>query len=290
MSEAAMGVLIDSANKTKGTTWQNNLWYSSTLEEKMDRAGFVSKHDQRIRKKQRKQLGKAGYNVRAIEEISQDDPKPGAEQSEIARGTITKGMLSSFTQSAVNTYMDGGTNRFDGIKFFSDHARLMYLDQIGGHHFDIDMGLGHMNLDRPYYHNDDEGLIPLMGAVAVSENEEISPLLRKLESREDRRMNGAEIREAGGIIAEKAAHAGAIVLNGMIASRPNNDYIKAALESLKKKFTVNEGNLGTGMGVQPILIYGPDELPEAEMRKKESLTVPPYLFDLQHLTDESENR
>lgn len=78
MSDAAMQVLAEAANKTEGTGWKNTLWYSNTLEMQMKKLGLVSKQAIKEREKQRKELRKLGYEIRAIEALSNERPVDAA--------------------------------------------------------------------------------------------------------------------------------------------------------------------------------------------------------------------
>ena len=300
MTDEAMQVLIESAAKTEDTAWQNNMWYSSTLERMMDEQGVVNEDDIAMRNVQRDQLRILGYNVREIEEIAQDDPqrlgliarwRRGGQQ-ERGRGRITKGDLGVMAEKATRLVQTDRRDRWDGVKHISDMARLMYLDQVGGHHLDVDMGLGQMDLSRPYYHNDPAGNIPLMGAVTATEEDPIAPALRTLQNRGEPNIGGHQVREAGRDVATQARDM-TDMLNGMLASRPGNENIKVAIEQLRTDAVSEHGEIPSGMIGNNALIFGQqgrDGRTQEEQRNMKSLAIPPYLFDLEHLTAESENR
>jgi len=301
MSQEALQVLMDSAEKTKNTTWQNNMWYSSTLEEKMESLELVNKDEVDIRNLQREILKASGYNVRQIEEVAEDEPQPlgffdklkGTKEPTRTRGRIAKGDLETMAQKATTKLQVGGQDRWDGVKHISDIARLMYLEQVGGHHFDVDMGLGEMDLNRSYYHNDPEGNIPLMGAVTAIGNDPIAESLTRLQGRNDNGgFSNPETRDAGTKVAEQARDMSGM-LNGMIASRPGNENIKEAIEVLRPDAVSKNGEIPSGMIANKELLFGSQGKQgrsQEEQRQINSLAVPPYLFDLEHLTSESENR
>ncbi len=301
MSQQAMKVLIESAEKTKDTAWQNNMWYSSTLEKTMDSSQLVGEDEREMRNLQREVLKELGYKVRQIEDIAEDDPKPlgtfdklrGKKEPERTRGRMTKGDLGIMAGKAASKLEKGGQDRWDGVKHISDIARLMYLDQVGGHHLDVDMGLGEMDLTRAYSHNDPKGNIPLLGAVTATESDPIAESLARLQHRNDNGgLSNPETREAGTRVAEQARDMTGM-LNGMIASRPGNDNIKEAIEQLRVDAVSRNGEIPSGMLANNALLFGEQGnqgIDHEEQGRMRSLAVPPYLFDLEHLTSESENR
>ncbi len=296
MSPEAMASLRESATKTEDTAFQNNLWYSSHLERQMDGAGIVGEDDQIRRGVQRQQLGLLGYNVRDIAELLEDDPRPpslmdralGRPAQVRTPGHLTQSDMGTMAAKATAHVQGGGADRWDGVKHISDMARLMYLNQVGGHHLDVDMGLGDMDLSRPYYHNDPAGRVPLMGAVTATNDDPIAASLAAVGPGSDRDLRDPETAAAGGRVAQQASDMTGM-LNGMIASRPGNPNLVAAIEQLRGDAIHPASDIPSGMTANPRLLYGAGPLP-ADRSVARNQAVPPYLFDLQHLTAESDNR
>src|SRR5262249_48647490 len=123
-------------------------------------------------------------------------------------------------------------NSYKGLTHLSDVARLLYLYHQGGHHFDVDMGLGRMDTGRRYHHNDPKGLVPLFGAVAVtSEGWEnlrvptISPSRPFLSFDPNVRDDASRIIKTAPVTAQN-------YLNGMLATRKNNERVLMALSAM----------------------------------------------------------
>lgn len=309
MSKSAMNVLMESAVKAQGTGWESNLWYSKSVEDKMDQAELTSRDDQERRALQREALEGAGFRIRPIEDLAQDDPARFmgglfGKRTERERGRLTKDDLETMADKVVASIASGGgkigtggTTKFDELKHFSDVARLLYLEREGGHHFDVDMGLGDMDLDRPYFHNDPNGNIPLLGSLTpVSGDEYVTSRLEKIGTRGQRDLSDRDTSTAAKEVAVQASEM-AFTLNGMIASRPGTPNLKAAIEHVRTDAIGNSPAIPSGMTVMKTLVSGEGngasasrEAAEAEASRRRALTVPPYLLDLEHLTDESDKR
>ena len=193
LSDAAMQVLRESAEKTQGTKWSNTLWYSDSLENAIEdddvNGNIISVEDRAVRAQQRGELIDLGYKVGPIEDLALPDPvEKSSFRSVLSKilgdtpplpppGSFYKKDFTTMAQKAVDKIKSGSSDRWDGIKHLSDIARLIYLQQIGGHHFDVDIGLGTMDLSRAYYHNDD-GQVPLFGSVTATSTD---PIARQLE-------------------------------------------------------------------------------------------------------------
>lgn len=329
MSKEALENLLESAQKTKNTNWEHNLWSSVWLETKMECEGLISDDEREKRQEQLDALQKAGYKIRRIEELcehlvpagseenkSSSAPRPSASSLVAELASLSRRIMSGFSspspapvreevqrtpgkltledvrkmaELAVDQLKPKDNPSYEGIKYMSDMARLMYLQAEGGHHFDVDMGLGSMDFKRQYYHNDPEGLVPLMGSVAVSaSDQDTAEALDWLGTPATRNFDNPVIAASAAHVTEQAATSSAM-LNGMIATRPDNPNVTCAIEQLRK-WNIDEGVLSSGMGVSSRLLYGNVKLNDAELNKKMNLSVPPYLLDLKHLTTESENR
>lgn len=267
MSDTAVKILIDSIKKTQGREWQHCLWYSSRIEEKI--AGKLGVEKIKRRDGQREALQAMGYRVEPIENqtvIETQDLETGAD---LASSTVLTG---------------GG---YDDVKYFSDLARLLYLQEHGGHHMDIDVGLGDMDLDAPYHHNDPTGNVPLLGSLArdPETSPEIVTDLAKIDEFHARPRSGATtpeaFRETAGKLAERAG-LGAGMFNALIASQAGTPNLAAAIDKLVAG--VGKKELLTGMGANRQLL-GVDEYHGFD--EQANLSVPPYLLRLEHLTAES---
>lgn len=296
MSDDAMKSLREAAAKTEDTAFQNNLWFSSHLERQMDGRGLVNEDDRARRDVQRTQLHALGYNIRDIGELLEDDPKPqgmmdrmlGRPAEARTPGRFTHGDFDKMATKAADHVEGGGADRWDGVKHISDISRLIYLQQVGGHHLDVDMGLGDMDLSRPYFHNDPAGRVPLMGAVTATNDDPIAHALAAVGPGSDRDLRDPATAEAATAVAHQARDMTGM-LNGMIASRPNNPHLGAALEQLHGDAIHPASDIPSGMTVNPTLLYGTGPRP-ADPTTARKQAVPPYLLDLQHLTAESDNR
>lgn len=185
----------------------------------------------------------------------------------------------------------GGKFKWDGIKHLSDMARLVYLNECGGHHLDVDMGLGAMDLDRPYYHNDTDGNIPLMGAVtAVSHDGIVESLHAASGTNSSRDLAKPAVRSAAEAVVARASDM-AFFLNGMIASRAHNPHFAEAIDFLRADAIHPSSVLPSGMTANKILVTGAPGSPVgADLDKERALTVPPYILELQHLTADTDSR
>lgn len=285
MSEDVMKILIESAAKTESTPWKNTLWFSSTLEKKLESAGVISEESKVEREKQRDKLRILGYEVKAIEEIA----KPMTGNMEREEGTLTDADLEIISEKASKEAIDEGAFRWDGIKHLSDIARLMYIHELGGHHFDVDMGLGNMDLNRAYYHNDSTGMVPLFGSVTAVSRDPIAIEIAYIANNREQSFKNVEMLEAAKKVVTQACDL-APMLNGMIASHPKNSNMTAAIESLRSDALITGADLPSGMSINKILLGGPNGLHTNEFLSNRGMAVPVYLLDVQHLSSESENR
>ncbi len=163
---------------------------------------------------------------------------------------------------------------------------------MGRHYFDVDIGLGSMDMKRTYFHNDPTGQVPLLGAVVISTKDAIAKELEILKYQEKPvDFDVPETMAAATSVAEMARDCSE-TLNGMIASRPHNPNIVQAIEQLRSDALAQGSRLTSGMVVNPALIFGANQKPcdSTELNRVHSLTVPPYLFDISHLTQESDAR
>lgn len=296
MSQAAMETLAETAEKTQGTPFVNNLWYSSHLEAAMDGAGQTSEVTRERRGLQRDVLRGLGYNVRDIAELAEDDPEPqgmfdrlrGRPAQQRTPGRLLKSDLGTMAGKASAKLADGGQDRWDGVKHISDIARLMYLNEVGGHHFDVDMGLGDMDLSHGYHHNDPNGLVPLLGAVTATSEDPIAADLARVGPGQDHDLRDPATAEAATRVATQARDMTGM-LNGMMASRPGNPRLGAAIEQLRPDALHPASEIPSGMTVNPTLLFGSGPRP-VDLQTPRAQAVPPYLLDLQHLTADSDNR
>ncbi|AXG72951.1 hypothetical protein DVK85_01365 [Flavobacterium arcticum] len=304
LSESAMKTLIDSAKKTEGTPWKHKLWYSKKFEDKIKKAepsfferfgqkGTDYKNDQakiKAREDQRAELKAKGYDIKAIEDLADGE-----------HGVTTK-ELDLSTDIAATSAKKGGEGAWDNLKYFSDIARLMYLHSEGGHHMDVDIGLGDMDMHKQYSHNDPNGEVPLMGTLArdmtpAGGGQEVS---EKLKRTTEHQVNPYKPEEAKQQyltdvkdLADKAT-TGSAMYNALIASRPKTNHIKAAIdktmETLRPKKEDQNPEFSSGMGASYEMLTGgrtPEHTQKLNTGMKQS--VPPYLLRLEHLTPESEN-
>lgn len=280
MSDHAMKILKESAEKTSGTSWKNTLWYSAQLEQKMDSMGIVDPVDQKKREEQREELRHLGYDVRPIESLA-------IRQEERVAGQVTESEMDEFTEKAIAHLKEDHNAPFEGIKWFSDLARLLYLYEVGGHHFDVDIGLGEMDFSREYYHNDLEGKIPLLGGISVDDTDPIAAEVKAVNSIRDRDLGNAEVAAAAKNVVERARDF-VNFFNPTIATRAGNNNFREAIESLRESNLI-PGPLSSGMTVNRLLLRS-EEGNQADILAIQSQTVPPYVLDIQHFTSESRNR
>ena len=309
MTESSMGTLLESADKTDGKGWQHTLWYSRNFEDsialqqpmttilgKSFATPFGAEktaydRDQariRLREEQRQTLRDRGYQVRSIEELIPEDgaSSSGVTQAELARGS----------QLAANSVKRGAG--YDDLKFFSDLARLMYLHAEGGLHMDVDIGLGDMDLDQTYHHNDDAGQVPLMGTLARDHSDAgggplVSEKLALIRQHRDgpygSGVSEEEYQAAVATLGERAV-AGAGMYNALIASRPGTAHLQAAVDGMAAHLRKPQPALVSGMTVNPELLGGQRDQADFGAKRNAGLaqSVPPYLLRLQHLTDDSD--
>lgn len=275
ISASAMTILIDSA-KRAAPGWKHTLWHSTGIESEL----HTPPDDKEMLASQRAQLAELGYDIRPIEGLVNGP------------SGITADDMAEATGQAAKRVRFGGEDRFDDVKYFSDLARLMYLHDIGGHHMDVDIGLGRMDTSGPYRHNDPNGQIPLLGTLARdnSDNDVISDLrnVNKLQDRPN--ISGAtDYLNSAERLVGKAHNAGSM-FNALIASQPGTENLKAGIAKLAAPLRKNnkmDRGLSSGMSVNSDLLLGPHPDPE-RLEAAAALSVPPYLLRLEHLTPESD--
>jgi hypothetical protein len=293
MNENTMNVLVESATKVKGKQWSNRLWYSATLENELynNKQPATTKEQRAKLKEQRKQLEKLGFTVTPIEELASAIVKQCAIEN--IEPPVTLQQIEKFAKGAAAMRIKGGAKSADGIKHLSDVARLMYGYHHGGHHFDTDMGLGTMNLDHAYKHNDPESNVPLMGAVGVVpyDYEKITGL----KPGEPIDVGTDEGKAAAAELIRVAPEV-ATTLNGMFATRAKNPHIKEALTAIGQLYDRSPTLATPGTNLSGIMVYGreiaanfdsPKSMAKTAMRK---MTVPPYILDGEAFTAESATR
>lgn len=297
LSREAMANLAESSGKTQDTDWQQTLWHSSTMERQFDEAGVFGEEQQVYRDLQRETLAGLGYNLRSIEELLVENERPAKKLGPITldrgvqreRGSVTHQDMEVMSGKALAKHGRGGDDRWDGVKHLSDMARLIYLKEEGGHHLDVDMGLGAMDLSRGYKHNDPDGRVPLMGSLtATNDDHDVVPHLRRV-APETRDMSNLLTAQSAGVLGTRAKEMSGM-LNGQIASQPGTEHLTQAVEEFRAEAVPGEGELPSGMIFNRTLLTGGEALDGPGMDRARGLTVPPYLLDLQHLTAESDNR
>ena len=300
LSESALATMLEASGKTEGTPWAHTLWYSRNFEEGIKKpwalfgqGGTDYRADQaKITKRdaQRRQLIESGYNIRAIEELVAEGPSTSG---------VTADELNQASGMAANSVNAG--RGYDDLKYVSDSARLMYLHAEGGHHMDVDIGLGDMDMHQQYYHNDAGGQVPLLGTLArdmtiEGGGQEVAPHLASSKKYRDNPYSGgvdeAQYREAVTALATRS-EAGAGMYNALIASQPGTVNLQAAIDrimrSMRKENPVDR-TLSTGMGANPELLAGirGGEGYNERLDVGAAASVPPYLLRLEHLTEESQ--
>ncbi|HLL53778.1 MAG TPA: hypothetical protein VK447_09545 [Myxococcaceae bacterium] len=277
MRDGALANLRDCMHQVNGLGWKCILWYSSTLEALLDKEK-IGKDARQMRALQRQALAHVGYDVRAIEELA-------SSKSIFRSHDVTKELLALFATWAADSVMEGS---WDGVKYFSDFARLFYLHELGGFHIDVDMGLGDMDLRATYFHNDPRGEVPLLGTLARdSTNKRIAKRFRYLKvCRKKRAVDPARYKECLEVLVDEA-ETGAVMYNGLIATRPKTRHCNVALVTYRDKLL--EGKmLDTGMSVQCILLCGDATTRGQKLALAMKLSVPPYVLRLDQLTEESD--
>ncbi|MDQ1919361.1 eCIS core domain-containing protein [Massilia pseudoviolaceinigra] len=303
LTDSAMDTLLDSATKTRDTPWTHTLWHSDAFEAGIRRPAppawkFMGAErdaydaDQaRIAKRneQRQQLRDAGYQTRAIESL-------------VANGNATSGVtpqeLAAASGIAANSVNQGGGEAWNDLKYFSDIARLMYLHAHGGHHMDVDIGLGDMDMGMQYAHNDPAGEVPLMGTLARDMTEggggpQVAPRLERAKAyRGSPYLSGVSADQYAADVAALGdrARIGSGMYNALIASRAGTGNVQAAINRIMLSMRGGAPSLSTGMGANPELLGGARGSAGHADRVEAGFvqSVPPYLLRLQHLTDDSE--
>ena len=177
------------------------------------------------------------------------------------------------TQKAYNTLSHRAAFKHKRIlPFLSDLARYNILYNQGGVYCDVDVAPGNVNLEKTLKHKDSENEIPLLG-----------PCFRV---KRDAKVAGYFENISGG---KEAAclrmYNNLMVGNHFIATRPETDIMKQALGySLK---SLNYSNFTNTLG--------PRDIKTAILAKNIDIkivsaqTIPPWLFDIDWITDESNN-
>ncbi|NBD13082.1 MULTISPECIES: hypothetical protein [Corallococcus] len=284
MSPAVVDDLVSDGARAKQAGWTCYLWYSAEVERVLDGHldGEIKKTegififskrppkpvDKRpTRTNQRRRLELAGFRVVPIEKL--DD--------------------SSNWLSELATLVGGAAvqRNWDEVKYFSDLARLLYLNFVGGIHMDVDISLGDMDLTQTYFHNDPNGEVPLMGSLLRDQSDPMIPKLRFLKKIRRRPLLTKEeydgYMEALSALVEKGMLA-AGMLNALIASRPNTTHLKDTIVEFRKAILKNKG-LISGMALSRVMLFGKSRQGDVEQAMK--WTVPPYLVRLDPDTDES---
>ena len=245
------------------------LWYSKDLEDKMI---MKRKNEVTIRNEQRKQLKNAGFEVKKIEEL--------VGLKLFSKNIVPEREWDLFTTEAAKDTKN--------IAYLSDIARLMYLYKYGGHHMDVDIGMGKMFKfhKQEYRHGSKEhDDIPLLGGLLRDQYTELpdarTPVYKALEVVQN---NFGSIFSKNRIESDyfklllQQAEASAAT-NSLIATHPNNELIKKALIYLLKKM---QQGLCTGMAAANVY------LSDCARTDVFSYIIPEYLFELQHYTEESD--
>ncbi|RKG99609.1 hypothetical protein D7X32_26035 [Corallococcus carmarthensis] len=284
MSPAVVDDLVSDGARARQAGWTCYLWYSAEIERVLDGHldGEIKKSegififskrplkpvDKRpTRANQRRRLELAGFRVLPIEKL--DD--------------------SSNWLSELATLVGGAAvvRNWDDVKYFSDLARLLYLNFVGGIHMDVDISLGDMDLTQTYFHNDPDGEVPLMGSLLRDQSDPMIPKLRFLKRIRRRPLLTKEeydgYMEALSALVEKGMLA-AGMLNALIASRPNTTHLQDTIDEFRKAILKNKG-LISGMALSRVMLFGKSRQGDVEQAMK--WTVPPYLVRLDPDTDES---
>ncbi|HEX8537105.1 MAG TPA: hypothetical protein VF664_06545, partial [Cystobacter sp.] len=279
MSQGALHNLTGSSEVAARNGWRSFLWYSTTIENLL--AKRVGEDKCMIRDTQREVLSNAGYSVVAVETLA---PKGGL----FSKPPFTQAQIVKVAQMAARSVLQG--QGFDDVKYFSDLSRLMYLYAHGGHHLDVDMGLGTMELRQGYHHNDPSGEVPLLGTLGRdSTDQELVAHLRFLqEAGKKGSVTRSQYVDALRFLATRALN-GAGMFNALIASRPGTKHLLLAILSFFQKAEQMD-MLPSGMSLQVTLLLGPLEKarPEGALNRAEAWSVPPYLTRLDQITDESD--
>lgn len=274
-------LLIRDGKRAMAKGWQCFLWYSSSVEEQLDHAlqlkideatSFSLKFwesrpkppkDKRgLRHDQRQSLEKIGYTVIAIEKLFTQE-----WQISLAKRAGKRAMLGNW----------------DDVKYFSDLARLVYLCEVGGFHMDVDIGLGDMDLECRYFHNDDAGCVPLMGCVMRDLQDPLVEEIRFLRYLRTRPVISIDEllhhRAACQRLIDKAKN-GSGMFNALIASRLGTSHLRSALRAYAEK-----NDLISGMILARHLLFGDPR--DGNLDLAMAQTVPPYVLRLEPDTEES---
>ncbi|MHA7629942.1 hypothetical protein [Corallococcus sp. M7] len=283
MRPAVVDALISDGARAKQAGWKCYLWFSAEVERVLDShlEGEIDKTkgvflfskrppmpvDKRpLRANQRRRLEQAGYRVLPIEKLDNG------------------GWLSKLSARAGSSALSGN---WDDVKYFSDLARLLYLNFVGGIHMDVDIALGDIDLTQQYFHNDPAGHVPLMGSLLRDQSDPMIPRLRYLKRVRQQPMltqeEYDEYMEALRTLVDKAMYA-AGMLNALIASRPNTPHLQDTIEEFRKAIDKYDGFL-SGMSLSRTLLFGKTK--EGNLDQALKWTVPPYLVRLDPDTDES---
>jgi hypothetical protein len=270
MRTPAFKALYYDGQKATSAGWQSRMWFSSIIEEMLDQS--LPDEKRLLRQSQRDTLKLAGYVI-----------------CDIHDGPTQRGIrhpLTQLAQAAAQSVLNGAG--YDNVKYFSDLARLLYLEAYGGIHIDVDMLLGDIDLSRTYYHNDANGQVPLLGTLARdnSDREVVERLSFLRESRRHLRVNTLRYEEAVGFLARRAVQ-GAGMFNALIASCPHTRHLAIAIQEYLRR-----GYLFTGMTLNRFLLMGDPPgnpmLAQAALARSSAESVPPYLLALDQITAESD--
>lgn len=275
MSDEVVTRLISERKRNSSVAMK--LWHSTKLEEKMR----IGEDDIIKREKQRQQLKDAGFQVSSIESL-------------IKKEII---LINLFSKKGINPMLSNDTwdkltskaaEKKENIAYLSDIARLIYLYACGGHHMDVDIGMGKMFQTRKqaYRHGSAEHPdIPLLGGLLRDKTtvlDDDTPVFKALEFVQNEL---GSIFSAGNISSDyfklllKQSEAGAAT-NSLIATHPKNKLIAKGLVRLLSN---SENDLGPGMGAAN------DYLNDETKVDVIPYTIPEYLLELQHYTEESDN-
>ena len=281
MRRGAFDILQDSARAAEHG-WTLVLWSSRILDEALSGEGAAERDAQRA------VLIESGYSIRYLEDLLSDTGLALSErEAEIVRGA-----------ARLAARLPDAEGHRDNLRYFSDLARLLLLQAMGGVYLDVDIGLGDMDLDRAPRHNDPAGEVPLAGAVGKNQEDSLE-VAEDLAAVREARSRGDIDREAVCRLAEQA-HIRAMGLNAALASRPGTRHLELALSTLLDRVAVAEDVLPPGTALQPILLLGRAALPSDEPETLTALdartgalfdaarlAVPPYFARLFQLGEES---
>ena len=158
---------------------------------------------------------------------------------------------------------------------------MIYLKEKGGHHFDVDFGLGNMSFEQSYYHNDENGTVPLLGAITAVSRDPINEQLQVVHPSNKQNLSDQSYLDSVSQVVESAMMMSGM-LNGIIATSAQNPNFIEGIELLRPDIANKNGELPSGMMANKVLI--------GENSKGSAYTVPPYLIDIEHITAESDLR